>query len=337
MERFANGDGRSALVDASHMNSYDPSAPYRSMMVPAVSQPQLPPNDPRLINEQRNDLPRRIPQFYYPRYDDADSWNGARWREQDPYLLPPVAEQQFIPYQAAEPYAAAPLYPYSSPYVTPLRTNVPAEDGRTFPPPATKSDILASHEKDADLSRLEVYHFTPKQKPVNVNGAQPIVQYHVYPPFGPNSGAAVPIQQEQQPPYAYQWYGDARHSAQPIPSFKQTKARSSQTEEPATRNRAVSPMHSSTRSPLLDDDGFPYVQQKALLPDRHSSSSSSRTRKRLYQNMERKKSTALPDCRCLDCQRERATLLNYYQQWREQSASLTCYSAAVFFFKIHFL
>ena len=306
MERFGNGDGRSALVDASHINGYDPSAPYRATMMPlapGTNQPTV--NDPRLNNEQRSDLARRIPQFYYPRYEGRENWYDGRWRGEDPYLLSAGGAEGFVGYPQSEAYAPAPVYPYPRPYVVPLRSS--PEDDRTFAPPASKSDLLASHEKDADLSRLEVYHFTPKEKVKSVNGAQPIIQYHVYPSAPVSVGGAG----EPQAPYVYQWYGDGQHSAQPIPSFKQTKARSSQTEEPTTRNRAVSPMRSSNRSALFDDDGFPYVQEKALLTDGHSRATSNE----LYQNKKKKnKSTALPDCRCLDCQRERATLLNYYEE-----------------------
>jgi len=213
-----------------------------------------------------------------------------------PYIIPIV---QDIPQPTYIPYVAPqPMYDpnYSTPYLIPL-TN-------TFPQPGT--DFTGSRQQDADLSRLEVYHFTPKQKlPIGGIPGQPILPYYTYPypTIPPPQQHRYPSPWHGYPPYFHNYVPESYHSF--LPPIK-TRARSSQTELPRTKNRAISPMHE--HSTAFDTNGYPTIHQRILLTDRYHGTlrqSDQEFRHSLY-------STPLPDCRCLHCQRERAKVLNYY-------------------------
>jgi hypothetical protein len=327
MQPNPNSTGRSALASASHSKSYDPSEQLRArMMPPAPVYYEMPPNDPyssnpvllqedpTVNNQQKKD---RIPTFYYPRYNDGDGPRPAntyaRDLKQSNATLPPPPPviQQPIPL-SMEPYGADQYYPYGTPYIIPVPNNMPQVDPSQSMQELSRADILAPHQKDADLSRLEVYHFTPKQNTslsMGTNPAlpgQPLVQYHVYPfPPGPQ-----PPQQQPYPPYAPPWYGYppyASESGQPMLPLVETKARGSQTEQTSTKSRGVSPMYFPA-APVYDNEGYPYVYHTTAHTDRYVIPTG-RINQRFYDN---KSSTPLADCRCLDCQRERGKVLNYY-------------------------
>jgi hypothetical protein len=235
-----------------------------------------------------------------------------------------------------DPYASGQYYPYGQPYLIPLTSSVPQnEPVQTFQD-RSKSDVIAAHQQDADLSRLEVYHFTPKQDGPSkgtslAQGSQPIIQYHVY----PHPPAAAPPPPQQYPPYPQPWsayppngppyppngptyppngpaypHNVPPYAAEPPPPplhFSETKARGSQTEQPPTKNRGVSPMYTTAPAPY-DDDGYPYIHHKNTRTDRHHIPTG-RVDRRIYESH---RSTPLSDCRCLDCQQERSKVLNYY-------------------------
>jgi hypothetical protein len=328
METNPQSASRSALHSAAHLKSYDPSERYRTMMMPPPPvTTDMPPdnqsslNPPSANNDPRNGLTKRIPQFYYPRYSDADHPNFVQPTQINhyvpppqinPYAPPPVMEHP-VPL-SMNPYDSGQYYPYSTPYIIPLAGNVPQVDPNLIAHEQTKSEVIAAHKQDADISRLEVYHFTPKQNTsLSMRAAPPVIQYHVY-PYPP--GAPPPPQPQQQfPPQPTSWYGQTSNVPPygPQPSEQvfppaETKARGSQTEQTATKSRAVSPIYFSAAEPVYDDDGYPYVHHKTMHTDRYNVPTR-RINRRVY---DRNNSTLFDDCRCLDCQHERSKVLNYY-------------------------
>lgn len=333
-----NATNRSALASASHAKSYDPSAEYRARLNPPappvnIEMPAAAQDVPTTNIDPRTGVIKRIPQFYYPRYNETD----------DPPITQPIetnrnvprpsnvvrqpAAKEVLPYSqpgpwSEDPYAPNPYYPYGTPYLIPMTTNVNSPEEVPAVLDQSKSDVIAAHQKDADLSRLEVYHFTPKQ-----NGlasmvpppAQPIIQYHVYPQVpGPAAAPVMPVPQQPQqqfPPYPYPWYGYPPNMPPYIPDpsqqefpYIETKARGSQTEPPTTKNRGVSPIYFDSIAPTYDEDGYPYIHHRTTHTDRYNLPTG-RINQRFYDS---NRSTPLADCRCLDCQRERAKVLNYY-------------------------
>lgn len=331
---------------------YDPSEPYRNLLMPANNPNSNAPQDAPPTNiDPKTGVVKRIPQFYYPRDDIPNNPplnrpNVSDPARMNPNVLPvqPLMQQPILPYSQpmiiADPYASSPYYPYSAPYVVPLTTTVPVQEPIPHYPEQSKNDVIAAHQKDADLSRLEVYHFVPKQDS-NLSRAtaasQPIIQYHVYPypPGGAPTTVPPPMMpppplpmQPLQPQYSQQPY--PRYSQPPNapyyapefpppngpyyapelpPSHAETKARSSQTEPATTKNRGVSPIHfTSIAAPPYDDDGYPYIHQRQVHTDRNYVPTG-RIDRRFY---DAHRSSALPDCRCLDCQQERLKVLNYY-------------------------
>jgi hypothetical protein len=327
MQPYPNSTNRFALADATHSKSYDPSADYRAMMMPP---PPTLLRDPTTTNiDPKTGVAKRIPQFYYPRYDNIDEPLSTQPyvvepTEIHPNFPPPSFAQQPIPLPV-DPYAPpGQYYPYPTYYV-PMTTNYPSIDPTYTSQEQSKSDIIAAHKQDADLNRLEVYHFTPKNASSSTGTvpAPPIVQYHVY-PYPPAPGTLPPTIPPQPPQQPYQqfpsynppWYSYppnvppyAPEPSQPVLPFTETKARGSQTEEPLTKNRGVSPVRfTPPEAPIYDDDGYPYIHHRKIHTDRYNIPTG-RINRGFYDT---NRSTPLADCRCLDCQRERAKVLNYY-------------------------
>ncbi|CAF3526701.1 unnamed protein product [Rotaria socialis] len=327
-----------ALNGANHLSYYDPSAPYRAMMLPpaptntnATTTNQYYSNSiptqniSHMNSDPMNPIVTRIPKYYYPRYDGYDGayddHGTLGMRETYPNVQPPVNQQlpssqqivpnEYVPYNqpaplTTDPYASGGYYPYGTSYLIPLPTNMPSG----IPSPylqeqQPQADAALSHKKDADLSRLEVYHFTPKQNTslsMGANAPPPVIQYHVYPP-APVSQPPAMISQQQQPSYLSEHF-------QSQLAHQETKARSSQTDQPNTKNRAVSPIHFSTTIPMHNDDGYSRViHQQEVHTDRHNIRTA-RINRQFYGNTS---SPALPDCRCLDCQQERKEATNSNQ------------------------
>jgi hypothetical protein len=225
------------------------------------------------------------------------------------YIIPlvndvPPPPVNYIPYVVQQPMYDANIPPYPTPYLVPL-TNTYPQSG---------SDFRGPHQQDADLSRLEVYHFTPKQKPPIGIGGQPIFPYYnyPYPAIPPPQQRRYPSPWHVYPPYTHRFYDYPPYGNNVPESYQsflppiKTRARSSQTDKPRTNNRAISPMHE--HSTAFDANGYPYIHQRILLTDRYHGTlrkSDQEFRHSIY-------STPLPDCRCLHCQRERAKVLNYY-------------------------
>lgn len=335
MEPIPKSNSRSALRSASHLKSYDPSEQYREVMVPRPpsattttqpnnqysSNPVLLENDISTMNDPRNGVIQRIPQYYYPRYNEDNNPpttnpNVVEPIQTNPYVPPPpppgMPQPQPFP-ASTDPYASGQYYPYGMPYIIPLPTSYPQPDPVQSAQERSKSEVIAAHQKDADLSRLEVYHFTPKQNTsLSMGGGavQPIVQYHVYPGMPP-----PPRPQQQYPAYPQPWYGQPPYVPSHVPEpYEQmlppveTKARSAQTEEPSTKSRGVSPFYFPEAAPVYDDDGYPYVHHRTMHTDRYNLPTG-RINQRFYDYTD---SSAINDCRCLDCQRERSKVLNYY-------------------------
>ncbi|CAM4955751.1 unnamed protein product [Rotaria socialis] len=327
-----------ALNGANHLSYYDPSAPYRAMMLPpaptntnATTTNQYYSNSiptqniSHMNSDPMNPIVTRIPKYYYPRYDGYDGayddHGTLGMRETYPNVQPPVNQQlpssqqivpnEYVPYNqpaplTTDPYASGGYYPYGTSYLIPLPTNMPSG----IPSPylqeqQPQADAALSHKKDADLSRLEVYHFTPKQNTslsMGANAPPPVIQYHVYPP-APVSQPPAMLSQQQQPSYLSEHF-------QSQLAHQETKARSSQTDQPNTKNRAVSPIHFSTTIPMHNDDGYSRViHQQEVHTDRHNIRTA-RINRQFYGNTS---SPALPDCRCLDCQQERKEATNSNQ------------------------
>ncbi|CAF2071494.1 unnamed protein product [Rotaria magnacalcarata] len=321
-----------------NLNYYDPSAPYRAMMMPAAptntnstttnqyySNSIPTQNISHMNSDPMNPVVTRIPKYYYPRYDGYegayDDHGTLDMIETYPNVQPPVHQQppssqqivpnEYVPYNqpaplTTDPYASGGYYPYAASYLIPLPTNMPSGNpGPYLQEQQPQVDVALSHKKDADLSRLEVYHFTPKQNTslsMGTNVPPPVIQYHVYPP-APASQPS-PILSQQQPSYL------SEHFQSQLP-HQETKARSSQTDQPNTKNRAVSPIHFSTTVPMHNDDGYSRViHQQEVHTDRHNIRTA-RINRQFYNNTS---SPALPDCRCLDCQQERKEVLNYYPE-----------------------
>ena len=329
MESNPKSNSRSALRSASHLKSYDPSEQYRQVLVPrppsvttAVppnnqnsSNPVLSENDISIMNDPKNGVVQRIPQFYYPLHNEDNNPpttnpNVVQPTQTNPYVPPPpppVMPQQ-IPFPL-DPYASGQYYPYATPYIIPL-TGYPQPDPALLAQEQSKSEVIAAHQKDADLSRLEVYHFTPKQNTsLSMGGlpVQPIVQYHVF----PNSPGMPPPPRPQQPYPAYPqpWYGQPPYGSyeQMLPPVE-TKARGAQTDEISTKSRGISPFYFPEAAPVYDEDGYPYVHHRTMHTDRYNLPTG-RINQRFYDYTD---SSAINDCRCLDCQRERSKVLNYY-------------------------
>ena len=324
-------DDRSALANANHPRSYDPSGPLRARMQPPPPQPDYSMSDPNANNPVppqggpfANNGPsggaNRIPQYFYPRYNEPpDSYgNDPYGNRQPPFVDPRYPYAQPIPL-SMDSYENDPYSPYPAPYLVPLTSNVHVDPAPpSHPPPPTqeqvKSDILASHKKDADLSRLEVYHFTPKQNnttaPAGAPSTQPIVQYHVYPypPGGPAPAA------QQAAPYTQSWYGNP---ADPYAPMVERKARGMQTDALDTKTRALSPMYAMEMNPR-QEQRTSTAQHVVAYTDRYDPPAP-RPHGRSH---ERLGSKALNDCRCLDCrsEREREKVLNYYPEWRKGNA-----------------
>ncbi|CAF3445216.1 unnamed protein product [Rotaria socialis] len=327
-----------ALNGANHLSYYDPSAPYRAMMLPpaptntnATTTNQYYSNSiptqniSHMNSDPMNPIVTRIPKYYYPRYDGYDGayddHGTLGMRETYPNVQPPVNQQlpssqqivpnEYVPYNqpaplTTDPYASGGYYPYGTSYLIPLPTNMPSG----IPSPylqeqQPQADAALSHKKDADLSRLEVYHFTPKQNTslsMGANAPPPVIQYHVYPP-APVSQPPAMLSQQQQPSYLSEHF-------QSQLAHQETKARSSQTDQPNTKNRAVSPIHFSNTIPMHNDDGYSRViHQQEVHTDRHNIRTA-RINRQFYGNTS---SPALPDCRCLDCQQERKEATNSNQ------------------------
>ncbi|CAF1212299.1 unnamed protein product [Adineta ricciae] len=89
--------------------------------------------------------------------------------------LPPLERVQVVPTQPVTAVSYPNLY------------TVPQVDRSAPVPKLPTSDVLNSHQKDSNLSRVEVFHFTPKKKtppaaaPVGVYSVQPAPQYYTYP------------------------------------------------------------------------------------------------------------------------------------------------------------
>ncbi|CAF3895566.1 unnamed protein product [Rotaria sp. Silwood1] len=326
MQPNPNRTNRLAVDNPTHLNSYDPSAPHRVMMNPPPppinpnipannlyhANPNLSKNVPPGTYDPRNGAATRIPRYYYPRYDGAYDTYLLEMRETDPYLQP-IDNPQPAPL-SNDPYASGPYYPNSSSYGVPSSSNYPHENFNPYGQIRPNSDVIGSHRKDADLSRLEVYHFAPKQNPI----LPPVVQYHVYsyPPSVGGQPQSIPSKKQSSYYYPQNDYQSdvAHYSLDPsqgqIP-FAETKARSSQTDQPATKNRAVSPMYfSGESSSITDNDGYPNIQHKQVHTDRYNIKTG-RINRQFY---DKHHSSALPDCRCLDCQQERSKVLNYYPE-----------------------
>lgn len=183
---------------------------------------------------------------------------------------------------------------------------------------ASVANVLNTHRNDADLSRLEVFHFAPKQNtqiPIALITAPaapstPPYYPYTYPwhdlhPYGYSSYGYPPYDHynyNYNYDYPYGYYPPQSPFLPPIPK----RTISSQTDKPEMKTRALSPMESHSKP--LDRTVFPLVHQRLMLdkdkndpyykahPDYHRS---------VY-------SSPLPDCRCIHCQRERAKILNYY-------------------------
>ena len=327
-------DDRAALANAAHSKSYDPSAPLRAMMQPPPPPPAqtgYPTGDPNMYNPvppQGNPFANngptgtinRIPQYFYPRYNEpsAPHPNEPRYDRQPTFVEGPLPPQipsyaQPIPL-SMDPYLTDQYYPYPTPYLVPLTNNVHVDSA---PPPQeqVKTDILASHKRDADLSRLEVYHFTPKQSNVpalpSAPSTQPIVQYHMYsyPQGGQPPG---PPQPYQAPPYSQPWYGNPPYGPEPYVPPIEKRARGIQTEPPTTKNRGVSPMYTMDLNPRQEREYSP-VQHVVAYTDRYDPPAPRQYHQRSH---DRLGSRALDDCRCLNCrqEREREKVLNYYPE-----------------------
>jgi len=344
MQTDANATNRNALVSAVHSKSYDPSAPYRALLNPTPPPAQVVPPQVQLANipltnmDPNSGVLKRIPQFYYPRYNEPDipepvqsNTNPVEIIQQQP---PPQQQQPIIvqqpnpidPYgysqgfpMQMDPYGGVnPYYPYGTPILIPLPSNGQALDPTIRPnQEQSKSEAISAHQKDADLSRLEVYHFVPKNNsshPAAPTG-QPIIQYHVYPQAPsqmPFQRPQLPLPQQQQHPSNFQpWYVNPANNTPPtVPEPPaETKARGSQTESPEMKNRAISPIQiNPTIPPVYDEDGYPYIHYKTVPTERYYVPTR-RIDRRFY---DANRSTPLADCRCLDCQRERSKTLNYY-------------------------
>lgn len=344
MQPNPNYTNPSTVVRNPQPRFYDPSEPYRNLIMPANNPNTNAPQDAPPTNiDPKTGVVKRIPQFYYPPGDNPplNQPNLSDPARMNPNVLPvqPLIQQPVLPYNqpmliAADPYAPAPYYPYSTPYVVPLTTSVPMEEPMPQYHEQSKHDVLAAHQKDADLSRLEVYHFVPKQDS-NLSrttaGSQPIIQYHVYPypPGGAPQTTAPPMMPPPPPMHQQQPYPRYNHPPNgsyyapeypppngpyyapdyPPPPPAEMKARSSQTEPASTKNRAVSPIQfTPIAAPPHDEDGYPYIHQRHVHTDR-SYVPTGRIDRRFY---DVHRSSALPDCRCLDCQQERLKVLNYY-------------------------
>lgn len=326
----------STVVTNPQPRFYDPSEPYRTLL--------MPPNNPTAQDvpttniDPKTGVAKRIPQFYYHPDDNP----GSRPLNQPPISEPPrmnpnvfppqpMMEQPILPYPqpmlvAADPYAPAPYYPYGAPYVVPLTSGFPVDEPGPNYTEQSKNDVLAAHQKDADLSRLEVYHFTPKQDSTvskATAASQPIIQYHVYP--YPPGGAQAPAPPQPLPPpppmpqqypyapqprYPYPPPNAPFYPPEPLPPPPpaETRARGSQTDPAAVKTRGVSPIYFTPIAPPYDEDGYPYIHHKQVHTDRHYMPTG-RIDRRFYDTH---RSSALPDCRCLDCQQERLKVLNYY-------------------------
>ena len=313
---------------------YDPSEPYRTLLMPANNRNPSTQDVPPTNIDPKTGVAKRIPQFYYnpddPNNRPLNQPTISEPPRMNPNFLPaqPLMDQPVLPYSqpmlmAADPYGSAPYYPYGAPYVVPLTTGMPMDEHVPNYPEQSKSDVLAAHQKDADLSRLEVYHFTPKQDSTlskATAASQPIIQYHVY-PYAPGGASAAappppalpppPMPQQYpyppQPRYPYQPNGPF-YAPEPLPPHAETRARGSQTEPASTKTRGVSPIYFTPIAPPHDDDGYPYVHHRQVHTDRHHVHTG-RIDRRFYDTH---RSSALPDCRCLDCQQERLKVLNYY-------------------------
>lgn len=339
MQTYPQATAQPILVDPSHLNSYDPSAPYRAMMMPPppvntnpvntnpyIVNPNPTQNVPATYYDTTNPIVTRIPKYYYPRYDGYegnDDPNALLMRERFANVQQPIPQQsipnEYSPYTQppppplpVDPYASGGYYPYTTSYLIPIGPNIPPGNTVPYTQEKNQSDLTLAHKKDGDLSRLEVYHFTPKQNQssqMGTNASAPVIQYHVY-PYPPSSQqpSTMPKQQQQYSPYYNpQYVQPSEHLQSQLPHLE-TEARSSQTYQPATKNRAISPMHTTTNAPIHDDDGYPRVHQQDIHTDRHNIRTG-RINRQFYDNHS---SPALPDCRCLDCQRERKEILNYY-------------------------
>jgi hypothetical protein len=365
---------RTTTIDPARPKFYDPSEPYRALLKPTNNpkpeNPTMAYDVPTTNIDLKTGVPKQIPQYFYPIYDGMDGppiqrpefaqpqpQRPAPVLQQPPapahQAIPVVVQQPPVPniiqpYHSpigypADPYASAQYYPYGQPYLIPLTSAVPHAEPAPIVHERSKSDVIAAHQQDADLSRLEVYHFTPKQDGHSkgtalAQASQPIIQYHVYPPGA--AAAPPPPQQlpppppQQYPPYSQPWSNyppngppfppnghpyppnGPPYMHEPPPLFAplaETKARASQTEQPPTKNRGVSPMYTTAPPPPLapapyDEDGYPYIHHRKTHTDRRSIPTG-RIDRQFY---DINRTTPLADCRCLDCQQERTKVLNYH-------------------------
>ena len=304
--------------------TYDPSAPYRAMVMPQVQpQPPMtypygPPNpvpqpQPAPANNNDRNGAGRIPQFFYPRDNvpsNSDPYADQQYFDQPPYD-PYSAYGQPVPL-GMNPYGQDPNYPYGAPYLVPLASNVHVDPAP--PPPmvpqaqeAKKTDVIEKHKADADLSRLEVYHFTPKQPNPTTPAGQPIIQYHVYP--YPPGGSAGPPPPPAVNSNANPWYGHQPDGTQPYYPPVEMKPRGMQTEAPEMKSRGISPMH-LPETAQYESRTYPKTQYVSAQND-HYDIRPKRIHSRPYNS---KHSPPLSDCRCLECRQRRDQVLNYYPE-----------------------
>jgi hypothetical protein len=253
------------LTDVTHAKSFDPSAAWRARMTertanasasatsrvdPPMNNNSYAPYSTTTMDEPSpvvsntgvpHRVANRIPQFFYPRYNDRTHGNVGHFPVQQQTTMNGVHRPATIVEQTAAeltPAYAAPIAPvfneqtrdannaYAVNYPGPTVVNAPAElvPPMFVPTPVltqeqAQADALAVHKQNSDLSHVEVYHFTPKQNshmsPADVaHSARPPVQYHPYPYAMPTAAAPVmssvpPSVQQQypQPTYSYPWHG----------------------------------------------------------------------------------------------------------------------------------
>ena len=257
-----------------------------------------------------------------------------------PSAPPPVIDRAMsygiIPYAqpttvTGNPYGAGPYYPYSAPYLVPMTTNLPVEK-IAVPEEPSRSEILTRQKKEGDLNRLEVYHFSPKKPPPSYYGTTivpttpgPYISpYNPYPYTTLPVAPTVPQVPYATPPYDYPWYGYPYYPSSyptdpsvPFLPFIETKARSIQTDAPRTQSRGSSPINVSEVR-FYRSGGYPSVRYVPPPPPLVSRPPPlfSRPPEPLYRYVhDRHQSMPRLDCRCIECQRDRQKVLNYYPEW----------------------
>ncbi|CAF0798771.1 unnamed protein product [Didymodactylos carnosus] len=301
----------SALANASHVKSYDPTTLLRKSVVPPPIEQPHPRSTEPLPAETLSYYP---PSFSYPYYHTYDPYDVSKQPKRLDTIngLPASTvltdPNGYIPqpfyYSHIHPENFIPVYDPNLPYQPFLLDNTLQHPIQQYPRPIIQEFQPEIHDitndptsvlrktTDADLSRLEIYHFIPKSN-IPVRNTQHELWNAPY-----HSPYTQPVTVRPSLPQDYYY-----------PPLRFKEARSSQTDKVDTKHRGVSPIMFSRQDYYDNQEDMANRKRITAYTDRYSVPIN-----RINHHSYHTHRPIIPrDCRCLDCQKNNERILNYVE------------------------